>query len=375
MKNSLLNTAQIISCILTLSLFFSAANAQTSCDTWDYGFTAGPAIPGTIEARLDTFCNSSPQDIVVINSQGLVVTVHNVYSRGEAGGTAACTNYPKQIVITFSQPVADFFAGVWGARKVTASTGQTLTFNPELQPEGSEHPGMPIGGGTIYFSGGGITSVTISDPVEYTIDGTIPGAWDMWFINPRFNSEAKDSSCNCARPAIATPMWRPALGHGWSMGVEVSANDGVVLHGIMLNDRYMAEKISVPYYWLQTSAFANQRGELKPNSSDASMRSRLVEFYIDENDPDKLVIQATYVIDQIPAGSQSCLHIIQRYEFYKQIPGDNCEPSGTLPCQRWKPIVKYQFFGQGGETLTSINIAQLQHRMVDNIPYNSVGLF
>src|SRR5947199_3457122 len=132
MKNSLLNTAQIISCILTLSLFFSAANAQTSCDTWDYGFTAGPAIPGTIEARLDTFCNSSPQDIVVINSQGLVVTVHNVYSRGEAGGTAACTNYPKQIVITFSQPVADFSAGVWGARKVTASTGQTLTFNPEL---------------------------------------------------------------------------------------------------------------------------------------------------------------------------------------------------------------------------------------------------
>ena len=163
MNHSFLKTTQIIISLLVslLFLFSSIATGQSSCDTWDYGFTAGPAIAGTIEARLDTFCNSSPRDIVVINSQGLVVTVHNVYSRGEAGGTAACTNYPKQIVITFSQPVADFFAGVWGARKVTASTGQTLTFNPELQPEGSEHPGMPIGGGTIYFSGGGIKEETV----------------------------------------------------------------------------------------------------------------------------------------------------------------------------------------------------------------------
>src|SRR5438067_11961229 len=150
----------------------------------------------------------------------------------------------------------------------------------------------------------------------------------MWFINPRFNSESKDKSCNCARPTIATPPTQTATGYGWSMQVEVSPNDGLVLHDVKLNDRYMAEKISVPYYTLQTSAFAKQRGELKPNSSDDSRRSRLVNYYVVTDDK-KLVIEATYVIDQIPAGSQSCLHIIQRYEFYKQVPGDHCEPSGT----------------------------------------------
>jgi uncharacterized repeat protein (TIGR01451 family) len=197
----------------------------------------------------------------------------------------------------------------------------------------------------------------------------------MWLLNATFNAEPKHNSCNCARPAIATPPTQTASNHGWSMQVEVSANDGVVLHDVKLNNRYMAEKISVPYFWLQTTAFAKQRGELKPNSSDSSLRSRLVEFYINQNDDEKLVIQATYVVDQIPTGSQSCLQITQRYEFYKQIPGDNCEPSGTLPCQRWKPIVSYKFFGQPGETLTSINIAQRQHRTVDNNAANSVGLF
>src|SRR2546422_4413489 len=104
------------------------------------------------------------------------------------------------------------------------------------------------------------------------------------------------------------------------------------------------------------------------------MRSRLVKFNTTTDDT-KLVIEATYVIDQIPAGSQSCLEITQRYEFYRTKAGDNCEPSATLPCSRWKPIVKYRFTGQNGETLRSINIAQRQHRKVDNNTYNTVGLF
>src|SRR5947209_19370367 len=100
MKQSLLKTTQIgISLLVSLLfLFTSIATNQTSCDVWDFGITGG-GISGTIEARLDTFCNSSPQDIVVINVNGLVVTVHNVYTRGTSGGTATCTNYPKQIVI------------------------------------------------------------------------------------------------------------------------------------------------------------------------------------------------------------------------------------------------------------------------------------
>jgi len=271
--------------------------------------------------------------------------------------------------------VADFSAGVYGARTVTANTGQTMTIGPNIQNEGFSGP---TGSGSVFFEGGGITSITLSDPFEYDLtDGLgvyATGAWEMWLLNATFNTEPKHNSCNCARPAIATPPTQTASGYGWSMQVEVSANDGLVLHDVKLNDRYMAEKISVPYYWLQTSALANQRGELKPNSSDPSLRSRLVEYYVFTDDK-KLVVQATYVIDQIPAGSQSCLHIIQRYEFYKQVPGDQCEPTGKVPCARWRPIVKYQFFGQNGETLTSINIAQRQHRMIENYSDSSVGLF
>src|SRR5206468_522448 len=113
------------------------------------------------EARLDTFCNSTPQDLVQTYGDGLVVTIHNVYIRGTSGGTAVCTNYPKVIELTFSRPVADFQAEIYGAKKVTASNGQTLTFSPELQPEGRNAPGRPIGGGTIYFQGGGIKEGTV----------------------------------------------------------------------------------------------------------------------------------------------------------------------------------------------------------------------
>jgi uncharacterized repeat protein (TIGR01451 family) len=364
-----------------LFLFLRVSNAQTSCDTWDYGLPTG-ILAGTVESRMDTYCNSSPQNLVSNYADGLVVTKHNVYnctspscSKSTSGGTDTCTNFPKQIVITFSRPVADFSATVYGARTVTANTGQTVTIAPNIQFEGFSGP---TGSGGVFFEGGGITSITLSDPFEYDLtDGLglyATGAWEMWMINATFNSEPKHNSCNCARPAIATPPTQTASGHGWSMQVEVSANDGLVLHDVKLNDRYMAEKISVPYYWLQTSALANQRGELKPNSSDPSLRSRLVEYYVVPDDK-KLVVQATYVIDQIPAGSQSCLHIIQRYEFYKQVPGDQCEPSGKLPCARWKPIVKYQFFGQNSETLTSINIAQRQHRMIENYSDSTVGLF
>src|SRR6266480_4326806 len=119
MNHSFLKTTQIIISLLVslLFLFSSIATGQSSCDTWDYGFTAGPAIAGTIEARLDTFCNSSPQDIVVINFQGLVVTVHNVYSRGEAGGTAACTNYPKADRDHLLPTSCRFFRGSMGRQE------------------------------------------------------------------------------------------------------------------------------------------------------------------------------------------------------------------------------------------------------------------
>jgi Bacterial Ig domain/Domain of unknown function DUF11 len=390
MKNSLFEIRHIgVSLLIShLVLFTSVASAQTSCDGWNYGLLGG-AISGTIEWRLDQYCNSNPQDLVG-TVDGIVVTTHNVYTRGTSGGTASCTNYPKQIVITLSRPVADFQVEVFGAKTVSANTGQTLHFSPQLEPEGSYAPGRPVFASLAYFSGGGITSITISDPFEYPVywpNGSLynTGCWEMWFANARFNSESRHNQCNCARPAMARPphTFIPSIeSHdltvvnytNWSMDVDVTDVDGLVLRNVRLGQRYLAEKISVPYYTLETSAFPKQRGELKPNSTDASMRSRLVSFYI-TSDADKLVIEAAYIIDQIPAGSQSCLHITQRYEFYNIRVGDNCEPSSTLPCARWKPIVTYRFFGQGGDVLRSISIPQRQHLTVDGNTYNSIGLF
>jgi len=202
-------------------------------------------------------------------------------------------------VITFSRPVADFSATVYGARKVTANTGQTMTIGPNINFDGFSGP---TGSGGVFFEGGGITSVTLSDPFEYDLtDGGglyATGAWEMWFINATFNAEPKHNSCNCARPAIATPPtqnvssgWAYGLDGtdpNWSMLVQVSDNDGLVLRDIKLGQRYMMEKISVPYFYLETSALPKTRGELKPAGNDAQMRSRLVNFYTNWDD-EKLV--------------------------------------------------------------------------------------
>lgn len=187
--------------------------------------------------------------------------------------------------------------------------------------------------------------------------------------------------CNC--PTITKPSeqtlestWPdPTNRLNWSLKAEVTDRDGLVLTDIKLGPRYMAKKISVPYYNLQTSAFTNQ-GELKPDNvePDGSRRTRLVDYHVTQND-ERLVVEATYAIDEIPAGSKSCLQVIQRYEFYRQGVGGFCEPSEKLPCSRWKADVKYKFFGQLGQTLEALNIPQRRHFTVDNNLKNSIGLF
>ncbi|MEN3332300.1 MAG: hypothetical protein V7641_1665 [Blastocatellia bacterium] len=178
-----------------------------------------------------------------------------------------------------------------------------------------------------------------------------------WFFSVKFVSWRADlPACNC-NAAFARSR-HTVSGHNWRMSAEVSADDGVVLRDIMLGDRYMAERISIPYYILQTNALPTTRAELKPNSTDTVARSRLID-YREVIDEEKLLIYAVYAVDQTPPGSNSCLRITQRYEFYKA--GTGCEPTETLPCSRFKPIVEYKFDGQGGETLTSVNIVQRSH--------------
>jgi len=187
--------------------------------------------------------------------------------------------------------------------------------------------------------------------------------------------------CNCTAIARPTPQfiqsnWTdPENKLNWSMNAEVTDRDGLVLTNVKLGPRKLAEKISVPYYNLDTAAFSG-RGELKPNDveADGTRRSRLIDFQVTQ-DADRLVVEATYVIDQIPSGAASCVYVTQRYEFYHEGVGGPCEPSEKLTCSRWKPIVRYKFFGQYGQKLNSFTIPQRRHFTVDDNINNSVGLF
>lgn len=164
--------------------------------------------------------------------------------------------------------------------------------------------------------------------------------------------------------------------HGWSMNVEVSPNDGLVLRNVTLGTRPMAKKISVPYYYLETNLLPRTRVELKPDSTDMTARSRLVAYSVTSDD-EKLVIEATYAISGIGTSIQTCMSITQRYEFYREHRegGLPCEPSHTIACSNYKSIVKYKFFGRGGDTLKSIHVAQRNHYSVGTFSQNTVSLF
>jgi hypothetical protein len=157
------------------------------------------------------------------------------------------------------------------------------------------------------------------------------------------------------------------------MTAAVTDRDGLEVRDVMLQGRYMAASMNLPYFRLETSNFRQSRCELKPNSTDSSCQSRLVDFRVSPPGSPTLRIEAVYEVDKIPEGSNSCLIVTQRYEFDKTVTG--CEPSETLPCDRFRPTVEYHFFGQQDDTFQSINTAQRLHFVVDNDDANASGLF
>jgi uncharacterized repeat protein (TIGR01451 family) len=396
MRNSQVKLTRATHAVLSLVVVFSflaTVTGQTDSCSQIMGGVMGLEVSNWIPDPTTVFCNEAPGDITshVGGINGSIdVTCRNCVPSGpnhpptfSKGGTASCANFDQQMVIEFSQPVADLEWQIEGARTVTDNRGYTIHMNPPTWN------GFISEREFVKFPGSGITRLTISDPIVrniYNPDGSIlvAGYWEIDSVNTDWVLGSAYDQCNCNQAAIQVPPTQnvssgwpfdlDGVDPNWSMLVQTTPNDGLVLRDIKLGQRYMVEKISVPYFYLETSALTKTRGELRPDGTETSMRSRLVKFDTATDDT-KLVVEATYVIDQIPAGSQSCLEIIQRYEFYRTKAGDNCEPSATLPCSRWKPIVKYKFTGQNGETLRSVNIAQRQHRMVDDNWFNSVGLF
>jgi uncharacterized repeat protein (TIGR01451 family) len=380
MQHSLRQLSQAVLYFLITFSFIANTGAQT-CNDHRYGGVVG-FVTGDAHFRNGEFSHTTPTDLVWTNG---TLGVSSLTCRGcfpgdshlppmfAKGGSDSVSHYEKVMVIEFAEPVANLEWQVWGARTVTDNRGYTVHLDP-------------MQAGIAKFPGGGITSITISDPIIYDVyypNGTldVPGYWEMISWNVDWTLGSTYQQCNCGRPQIPRPAPETAASTDWNnngipdwrMDVEVSDDDGLVLKNIRLENRYMAEEISVPYYVLQTNFNPPQRGELKPSSSDPTMTSRLV-FYAIWNEADKLVVQAIYVIGNVPNGSSNCLEISQRYEFLKSIPGDQCEPSGTLPCARWRPMVSYKFVGAPTD-FNFVSIAQRQHPTVDQNPYNSVGLF
>ncbi len=281
---------------------------------------------------------------------------------------------PMQIV--FPRPVYNIYIELSGDAPqtitITDSLGQSTVVN--LVPSS---PSNNTGYAYANLPGINITSLSLQSSGSTPDNGY---AWNMrvprlsfYWSNPSTPPQLAPGSCNLN--TINRPLSQSIVNmHGWSMLAQVTDNDGLVLNDVRLGSRYLAKSISLPYFNLETSAFPKQRGELKPDSDDQVMCSRLVSYYTQADDM-KFSIVAMYTVDRVPLSSQSCLHVFQRYEFYKRKDGDTCEPSAQLPCQRFKPVVQYLFYGANGETLTSFNVAQRRHFQIDGRAENSIGFF
>ncbi len=190
---------------------------------------------------------------------------------------------------------------------------------------------------------------------------------DLSFTNVRLI--VPGNGCGRATYSGSYPSTPQAIGEpgGWHMSYFVSSNEGLELKNVFLGTRYMAASMSLPYLFLKTSAFPNsgnpQKCSLTPTSSPMPCGTRLVDFEVTPGFAPE--IKATYEVDNISSNQDVCLQIIQDYQFAP--PGNQgCEPSETLSCATFKPIVSYQYLsGASSETLTSLNTAQRLQFAVD----------
>ncbi|MDQ1639864.1 MAG: hypothetical protein QOF62_3203 [Pyrinomonadaceae bacterium] len=346
--------AQVHDCNLNNSAFWSDEPVA-------YSFSCGLA-PRDSVGDIAAYVPGFPELNVLVTLSG-GYWIGNLDGGYTTQGSPNCSsqNFSPVLKIHLSKPVRTVSVGVLG-------TGFTATNNKgeSVTVTNNTRSGFD-------FVSYGITDITLTNN-----DFNADGSWYMAFTGVSFRLEPWACE-SCSASAISKPASQPLASNwpapvkNWSMQTDVTDNDGLVVTNIKLGERYMTEKISVPYYTLQTSAFSLGRGQLSPSGDPPSMRSRIVN-YNTYADGDKLVVEATYIVDRIPATSQSCLHITQRYEFYREgvLP---CEPSGELVCSNYRALVSYKFVGSGGETLTSINIPQRNRSPVKGYAKDTVGLF
>lgn len=282
MKSSLATIIQIVFVLFLVASTFSTVTGQVDTCSDRVGGTFSN-MWGSQDSRHTEFCNTPPADIQFNEGPG-VITCHGCFpgapDRAQSMaklGSQSCTSYSQQMVIDFSEPVADLTVEVWGATTISNNRGETLHPTPKFSD-------WVTGPRVANFQGGGITQITISDPLVMDIlnpDGTvlIPAFWEMFVNSMEWSPSSNYDQCSCSRATIAAPptqnvssSWQldtNGVNPNWSMLVQMTPNDGLVLRDIRLGQRYMVDKISIPYFYLETSALAKTPSELKPHDPEA----------------------------------------------------------------------------------------------------------
>jgi len=116
-------------CLIIILSFAALANGQTDACSQRVGGASG--YPN------GSWCDGIPGDVVGFQGTADEFVCRGCYSalsghtqKMSKGGTAACTQFSKQMLIEFSNPVADLQWEILGARTATDNRGYTVRMNP-----------------------------------------------------------------------------------------------------------------------------------------------------------------------------------------------------------------------------------------------------
>ena len=240
--------------------------------------------------------------------------------------------------------------------------------------------------GDRYWAGGSGLGFAIVNPAQPLFGG---GNFDAVVMR----------DCECDSVPLGAPSGRQRVsGNDWTFDYEVTPSEGVALHDVRLGPRYMAKKISVPYFDLTTPAGTFQHLALTSTASGGAGSTSLISLNIvmpvgEEGAPppvgkyQPLVVEATYAVKDVSPQGKSCLRMRQRYEFFKPISEADaedatlaCEPSQVvpgilgvipdllghgLPCGRLKPLLEYDYCPAEREATFEVNVASRFHFRAD----------
>ena len=371
-------------------------------------FVALPAMSGTAEATSHCptefgYLSSPPPGEIFESGYTANFVFRSVgYGYGEAANTARLTWLETGETVEAPSQACQLTDDGYSVHTATVATSHKVVFNPNL--------GGGVRGGRPY------SCETLFNEPSTSIFSTNRWLVCVWGPRPSPPPPPPPPAQSPANPGPATglpppsggeppggdpppdcgeaaglaggskPVRGPAIGSAphtrWHMNATISADDGLVLQNVRLGERLMARRISLPYYrYALRPAGPVRTAELKPRGNQATARSRLKSFRVLPSEPaaavvKAVVVEAVWIVDRLPrAGEGACLEIVQSYEFRAPKRGDHCEPSGTVPCARFTPLVGYALSAPegGGDRVASMSLPQRLHFAVDEVDEETRG--